>query len=807
MIESEIAPAAKVADTSKVGLTLKADRKIAALIAAGTLLVFLVATLSLWAFAQIKAAAQTREHIYQLVAGANALLGKLVDAETSQRGFLLTADEDYLQPYVVARDDVTHQVKALRLKAANSAAIQHLNTLAPLVEAKLAHMAQNIALRRQQDLPAVPADASLRQGMQLMDSIRAEISRFIQIEEALLAQYETTFQLNLGRLFALIIATSLFTFLLSLLFAYTAYRNAQLRVKEQRHLETRQLLDTQTETNKRLQQTNVDLHVSEEKLAVTLNSIGDAVIATDAAGRVTLMNPQAELLTGWTRLEAAHRPVEEVFRIIDRDTRQPHVIPVRESLAHGTMQGLTNHTLLIARDGRTCDIADCCAPIRNRDGVVVGAVLVFRDVTEREHLYQMLQDRTVAIEAARAVADKANQAKSEFLSSMSHELRTPLSAILGFAQLMDSATPQPTPAQKRSLEQILKGGWYLLELINEILDLALIESGKLSLALAPMSLVDVMHECQTMIEPQAQQRGVRVIFPSFDGERRLNVHADHTRVKQILINLLSNAIKYNTLGGTVAVDYVTDTPGRIRLRVKDSGAGLSAEQLTHLFQPFNRLGRESTGEQGTGIGLVMAKRLVELMGGVIGVESTVGQGSTFWIELTMTDEPQHAAAAPLTTVTPAHGVPRAPRHTLLYVEDNPANLMLVEDILERLPDIRLLSAADGLRGVELARSALPDVILMDINLPGISGMQALQILAADPATAHIPIVALSANAMPRDIEKGLAAGFFRYLTKPININAFMETLDVALKFADTRTHRVTKAQRSVVSNASEMSTS
>ncbi len=214
---------------------------------------------------------------------------------------------------------------------------------------------------------------------------------------------------------------------------------------------------------------------------------------------------------------------------------------------------------------------------------------------------------------------------------MSHELRTPLNAILGFAQLMESDSPPPTPSQKASIDQILKAGWYLLELINEILDLAIIESGKLSLSLEPVSLVEVMLECQAMIEPQAQKRGIQMTFPQFDIPWFVN--ADRTRVKQVLINLLSNAIKYNREQGTVEVKCAASTPERIRISVKDTGAGLPPEKLAQLFQPFNRLGQEGSAEEGTGIGLVVSKRLVELMGGVIGVESTVGVGSVFWIEL------------------------------------------------------------------------------------------------------------------------------------------------------------------------------
>jgi CheY-like chemotaxis protein len=296
-----------------------------------------------------------------------------------------------------------------------------------------------------------------------------------------------------------------------------------------------------------------------------------------------------------------------------------------------------------------------------------------------------------------------------------------------------------------------------------------------------------------MIEPQAQKRDIRMTFPQF--EIPYFVKADRTRVKQVLINLLSNAIKYNKVGGTVVVDCIASTSGRIRICVKDTGEGVTPDKLTQLFQPFNRLGKEAGIEEGTGIGLMVSKRLVELMKGEIGVESTVGVGSVFWIELNLTAEPQPAAAAEPTAVGQAEAQADAHLRTLLYVEDNPANLMLVEDLIARRPDIRLLSAADGNRGVEIARASRPDVILMDINLPGISGIQALQILRANPATAHIPVVALSANAMPRDIEKGLEAGFFRYLTKPIKINEFMDTLDVALKFAQTKSARANKEEK------------
>ena len=402
----------------------------------------------------------------------------------------------------------------------------------------------------------------------------------------------------------------------------------------------------------------------------------------------------------------------------------------------------------------------------------------------------MLQEKNFELESARSVAEKANLAKSEFLSSMSHELRSPLNAILGFAQLMQSDPLPPTPDQKDSITQILQAGWHLLKLIDEILDLAKVESRQVPLSREPVSLAEVMLECQGMIERQAQQHGITMIFPRFD--IKYFVLADRTRVKQVLINLLSNAIKYNIRQGTVEVKCTENTPGRIRVSIRDTGAGLNSEQLAQLFQAFNRLGQEAGSEEGTGIGLVVAMRLVELMGGEIGVESTVGEGSVFWFELIKVAEPQLSIEeGDAAAVTQTH-VPRgAQLHTLLYVEDNPANLKLVEQIIARHPDIHLMTAVNGNSGIEIARSSRPDVILMDINLPDINGFEALKILCRDPAMAHIPVIAISANAMPLDIEKGLKAGFFRYITKPINVNEFMEAMDVALEYAQNGVSQVT----------------
>ncbi len=520
-----------------------------------------------------------------------------------------------------------------------------------------------------------------------------------------------------------------------------------------------------------------------------LSSASFSIIATDATGTIQLFNVGAEHMLGYAAADVVnirtpsdfHDPSEVVARAdaLSVELGTP-ITPGFQALAFKASRGIEDiyELTYIRKDGTHFPAIVSITALRDDFGDIIGYLLVGSHNSVRARVELELSN-------AMAVTDQANRAKSEFLSSMSHELRTPLGAILGFAQLIDSGSPPPTVPQKRSLDQILKAGWYLLDLINEVLDLALIESGKLSLSIEPLSLADVLRESRAMIEPQAQKRGVRITFPDF--EQPLFVKADRTRVKQVLINLLSNAVKFNREGGSVVVTCLDAEGGRVQILVKDTGPGLSSEQQAQLFQPFNRLGQEGHGEKGTGIGLVVCKRLVDLMGGVIRVTSTVGAGSTFSVELNLTAPPAPIAVVGAADPHPVrHVAGDAPVRTLLYVEDNPANLMLIEDLIARRPDVRLLSAGDGSSGIEIARTALPDVILMDINLPGVGGIEALRVLSSDPVTAHIPIIALSANAGPRDIARGLDAGFFRYLTKPIKVAEFMATLDEGLTLAESR---------------------
>lgn len=529
-----------------------------------------------------------------------------------------------------------------------------------------------------------------------------------------------------------------------------------------------------------------------------LTSANFSIIATDEKGIIQLFNVGAERMLGY-------RAVEVVNRISPSDIHDPEEVKARaqalsielsttiapgfEALAFKASRGIEDiyELTYICKDGRFFPAIISITALRDEYSNIIGYLLIGTDNSVRKRVELELNEAMTA-------ADKANRAKSDFLSSMSHELRTPLNAILGFAQLVESGSPTPTPSQKRNIDQILKAGWYLLELINEILDLALIESGRLTLSVEPVSLGEVMLECRAMIEPQAQKRGINMTFPHFATPRF--VKADRTRVKQVLINLLFNAIKYNKPDGAVAVDCSLSAADSIRISVRDTGTGLAPEQLAQLFQPFNRLGKEGSAEEGTGIGLVVTKRLIELMGGTIGADSVVGVGSVFWIEFALSSAPQFAALEVEHVMSTRPPLPvGAPLRTLLYVEDNPANLELVEQLIARRADLRLLTAADGNLGIEFARAYLPEVILMDINLPGLSGIEAMKILRADPLTAHIPIIALSANAVPGDIEKGLEAGFFNYITKPIKVNQFMDALDVAIVFSQANPAATNPAEK------------
>ncbi len=496
------------------------------------------------------------------------------------------------------------------------------------------------------------------------------------------------------------------------------------------------------------------------RLGALLNIAGDAIVTADAGGLILSFNEGAEQTFGYEPDEVIGRSLEMLMPSRFRATHATQVHEFGESGERSRFMGRRGEIIGLHKDGREFPAEASITKLPDNGDTIFAVIL--RDITLRKEAESALQ---------------ANRAKNEFLSRMSHELRTPLNVILGFGQILQMDPLNPDQAE--AVEYILNAGRHLLELIDEVLDLSRIEADRLAISLEPLLLGHVLSEAVSLLRPLADSSSVTIEFhPEHCNEAY--VRADRQRLKQVVLNLLSNAIKYNREGGRVTVACAPGEEMRRRVTVADTGLGIRADRMGQLFTPFERLGAEATSIEGTGLGLALSQRLVHAMGGEIGAESEAGVGTTFWLELPAASRIDAVIEDPADSA--AHRPPeveRGPR-VVLYIEDNLANYHVVEWLLKRQPNTQLLSAMQGRIGIQLAHDHRPDVILLDLHLPDISGERVLAELRADPVTRNIPVVVASADATAGTASRMIAAGAYWYLSKPINVAELLTVLDRAL---------------------------
>ncbi len=868
------------------------------------MLLALWVTAMFWTFDNLSDAAATRRQYFQTRISSTEWFSELQDAETGQRGYLVTGDPKFLEPYLAVNRHVREDLENLRQFNNNRGVAGHLDAVVPLLDAKMLELAEVIEIRRTQDLTQAALRVNEGRGKRAMDAIRSEMASVHTLLDSALARHDETLELNLNRLFIFLVSAGVLALALATSFGLVAIRKTKLRLDGLVALETQHLLKIQQDTNAKLQQVNDSLQSSEEKLSVTLYSIGDAVIATDTQARVTLVNTAAELLTGWSQAQALGRGVDEIFRIVNRETRKPAKIPVSDTLKHGSVQGLANHTILIARDGRERDIADSCAPIRNRDSHVIGAVLVFRDVTkeyaleadqklllqrlydqqfytrsllesnvdalmttdpqgiltdvnkqmesltgctreeligapfssyftdaqraqsgidgvlinsriteygltalakngkqtpvafngatyfdrehkllgvcgaarditDRMHLDQVLAQSGLELEVAKAAAEQASLAKSDFLSSMSHEIRTPMNAIIGMSHL--ALRTELTPRQRNYIHKIQGAGRHLLDIINDILDIAKIEAGKMTVEHIEFDLEKVLDTVSGLIAEKTTDKGLEFVV-DIDPRVPARMVGDPLRLGQVLINLSNNAVKFTERGEvaiTIRIEVETDHDVLLHCTVHDTGIGMSQEQQTRLFQNFSQADNSVTRKfGGTGLGLSISKKMAELMGGGVGVESKPNIGSTFWFTARL----GKCSTQPHKRLLSADLVGKR----MLVVDDN-ANACLVLHGLLAGMNFSVEQAGSGQEGLDAvaradAQGTPFEVVFLDWRMPGMDGNEtAVRIKALD--LQHMPRMIMVTAFGRDDVIKGAQdAGIEDVLVKPVNASTLFDSV-------------------------------
>jgi signal transduction histidine kinase/response regulator RpfG family c-di-GMP phosphodiesterase len=658
------------------------------------------------------------------------------------------------RPSVLVVDDEPRILDALRDLLSES--FEVVSSADPLTALDILRRFQFAVILADQRMPGLTGDEFLARAQDLSDATRILVTGYADIDALIRA-------VNDGQIHT---------------YVSKPWEPAQLRVTVfkavdhcrrtlRRKLAAEQLVEKQTA----LAHSEAALRQQTKLLQSILDSMGDGVLVVDEHGKMVLGNPAAEAMMGPDTLRTPHSKWSEIYDIYHPGTGTlypPDDLPLARAMRGETADGMElkyRHPLKAGDLYTSVNVR----PLKDDEGRGRGGVAVVRDITATKHSQELLH-------RAKEEAERANRAKSEFLSRMSHELRTPLNSILGFAQVLEMAC---LPADETSsVEQILKGGRHLLNLINEVLDVARIEAGRLSLSPEPVHLQEVIQEALDLVRPLAQQRNITIGAVFTAGSDC--VKADRQRLRQVLLNLLANGVKYNVEGGRLDVSIEPRENSMTRTAVTDTGPGIPQQERERLFRPFERLAGESLAVEGTGLGLALSKGLVEAMGGTIGVESDAG-GSTFWFEL--------APAEPLADLLPEFdalilsqsGVITPPNQIVLYIEDNPSNMALMKRIAESRSEVQLIGASSGRLGLDLARTRRPDLILLDLHLPDISGQEVLQNLREDPETKTIPVVIVSADATPEQMQRSLASGALSYVTKPLDIASMLRLLDGVLK--------------------------
>ncbi len=704
------------------------------------------------------------EHSLLVRTEADGILSLLKDAETGQRGFLITGVRSYLEPYETAVALISPRVERLRRLTADSTTQRaRVGRLDGIVRVKLEELRETVAMRQRDGFEAAARRVATGAGRRAMDEARVVVKAIDADEDRLLSERQVIEARQAQ--FARIASLGGLGAALGLLAAATVLMG---RAIEQRERERARRVT--------MEAIAAAVGQSEELLRVTIASIGDAVIATDDHGRVRRLNAVAEALTGWTEADAMGQPLEDVFVILNEESRRPAPNPVQAVLREGVIAGLANHTVLVSKIGRDIPIDDSAAPIKTADGRMVGVVLVFRDVTERRRAEREL-------ELAKSQAERANLLKDQFLAMLSHELRTPMNAILGWADMLRSGLLQDSLRDKAA-SAIYANGLRQAQLISELLDVSRIMSGKLQVERTAVDLQEIVRSAAEVVQSSADAKRIRIVV---DADASIGTfYGDATRLQQILWNLLMNAIKFTPEEGTVRVQ-VNRADAGVELSVIDTGRGISAAFLPFVFEPFQQEGGSTTRRHGgLGLGLSIVRHLAEAHGGTVTAESAgEGHGATFTVRLPiMAVYPEHPEIGMATQ--PAESGPLAadpgPRAlqglSVLVVDDDDESRDLVAATLESYGAVAVpaVSAEDARR--ILGGGQHVDVLLSDVAMPDEDGYSLIRTIRASeaPGARRLPAAALTSYARDEDRRQALLAGFQLHLAKPIDSRSLIEAV-------------------------------